>query len=80
MKAVDNNSFFKHQVFACNCGNYKWEKLLCGTVEEFGDASCCENKKFEHLCCGIGKNARDPSFLKWKCVNNECTECSVKKK
>ena len=66
MRAVDNflqaNISFKHQVYKCDCDNHKWEKLLCGTVEELVDASCFGKKKFEHLCCGVGKKSKR-SFL-----------------
>ena len=84
MRAIESflraNRAFKQQLYGCMCPHHEWEKMLGSTVECMVEATCCTKTTHKHLTCGIGKRARDPSFLGWKCVRNECDACGVEKK
>ena len=83
MRAILNflitNRSFKRKLYYCACPYHDWEKLLGGTVEGMVNATCCPRSKKEHLCVGVGLSKKEPSFLKWKCVNGECNNCGIEK-
>ena len=85
-KFVRNNDSIKRQLEQCDCTQHQlpqeqqWQSCLSKRGEDLIEMSCCSKVVHSYLSYGVGSSKCTPKLLQWKCVNNECSGCSVEAK